>query len=532
MNSNNLPRGWVWTTIGDISDLIHYGYTASSTDMPTGTKMLRITDIQNNFVNWDTVPFCEIEPKAKEKCLLRDGDLVFARTGATVGKSFLIRGKIPEAVFASYLIRIILSDHIDKDYVYDFFQSHAYWLQINEGQIGTGQPNVNSQILSKIVLPLPPLPEQRFIVAKVESLLDHVKKAKESLDKIPLIMKRFRQAALKKAFSGELTAEWRAQQQDLEPATELLRRIRKEQECDYQTNVRQKKAKNLKKQEIELFDASELPELPDEWVWCNLREITQQTSTKYPRRAKDGSFYYVDIEAIDNAKQTINVPRKIENANAPSRAKRIIKTGDVIFSLVRPYLKNIALIPTELDGQIASTAFYVLRPAKSLHPRFLFNGVRRQSFIDSIKTYGDSPPSARDEEFSLLPFPLPPLPEQQEIVRRIEVLFKFADGTEKNAAEARKRVEIMTQSILARAFRGDLSADFREAVRNWKDLDAEARGRYVFVLPEGEREKVLEANEFPMEAAGELLLRIRDEREKIEDSGKKLKGRGKAGVNH
>lgn len=226
----DVPEEWIWTNVGEISKIIHYGYTASSTDVPTGTKMLRITDIQSNIVNWETVPFCEIEPKDKEKCLLTDGDLVFARTGATVGKSFLIRGKIPEAVFASYLIRIILSNHIDKDYVYDFFQSHAYWLQINEGQIGTGQPNVNSQILSKIVLPLPPLPEQRLIVARVDPLLDHVKKAKESLDKIPLIMKRFRQAVLKKAFSGELTAEWREQQEDLEPAADLLKHIQEERE--------------------------------------------------------------------------------------------------------------------------------------------------------------------------------------------------------------------------------------------------------------------------------------------------------------
>ncbi len=108
--------------------------------------------------------------------------------------------------------------------------------------------------------------------------------------------------------------------------------------------------------------------------------------------------------------------------------------------------------------------------------------------------------------------PLPSLPEQQEIVRRIESLFKFADETEKNTTEARKRVEIMTQSILARAFRGDLSADFREAVKNWKNLDAEARGRYVFVLPEEEREKVLNADEFPMELASRLLERIGEER--------------------
>ncbi len=150
-----LPVGWAWTTIGDISDLIHYGYTASSTTESVGSKMLRITDIQNNTVNWETVPYCKIEEVEKYKYLLNEGDLVFARTGATVGKSYLIRGKIPEAVFASYLIRIILSGNVEKEFVYNFFHSIKYWVQIREGQIGIGQPNVNSQILSRIVLPFP-----------------------------------------------------------------------------------------------------------------------------------------------------------------------------------------------------------------------------------------------------------------------------------------------------------------------------------------------------------------------------------------
>ena len=122
-----------------------------------------------------------------------------------------------------------------------------------------------------MLLPLPSLPEQIVYRGKVESLLDHVKKAKESLDKIPLIMKRFRQAALKKAFSGELTAEWREQQQDLEPAAELLKRIQEERECHFQSEIGEAKCKSKKmeKQDTEPLDTSELPELPEEWVWAS-----------------------------------------------------------------------------------------------------------------------------------------------------------------------------------------------------------------------------------------------------------------------
>ena len=200
----DLPKGWVWATVGALADNIHYGYTASSTTDTVGPKLLRITDIQNNTVKWDAVPYCKIEPQEKQKYLLKDGDLVFARTGATVGKSFLIKGNISEAVFASYLIRIILSKHTDKRFIYDFFQSLAYWMQIHKGKIGIGQPNVNAQTLSQINLPLPPLIEQQKIVEEIESRLSVAEEVEEAIDINLKRAERLRQAILKKAFSGRL----------------------------------------------------------------------------------------------------------------------------------------------------------------------------------------------------------------------------------------------------------------------------------------------------------------------------------------
>ena len=96
-----LPQGWNWTDVGTISNIIHYGYTASATDVDTGVKLLRITDIQNNSVEWNDVPYCEITEPVVIKYLLKEGDIVFARTGATVGKSYLIGKNLPKSVFAS-----------------------------------------------------------------------------------------------------------------------------------------------------------------------------------------------------------------------------------------------------------------------------------------------------------------------------------------------------------------------------------------------------------------------------------------------
>jgi type I restriction enzyme S subunit len=242
---DNLPEGWKWTNVGDISDRIHYGYTASATDKPIGPKMLRITDIQNNTVDWDAVPYCQIDPDGKKKYLLNQGDLVFARTGATVGKSFLIKSTISEAVFASYLIRVILNNQVDRKYVYNFFQSHMYWAQIRRDQIGIGQPNVNSQKLSKIILPLPSIEEQHQIVSEIERRFSDVDEIEKIVDTSSTQSERLRQSILKRAFEGKLVP----QDANDEPAGKLLERIKLEKATMEESN--KKKGKRLLRLRLE-----------------------------------------------------------------------------------------------------------------------------------------------------------------------------------------------------------------------------------------------------------------------------------------
>ena len=221
-----LPEGWVWTRLGEISIKIHYGYTARAKENNVGPKLLRITDIQNNSVNWNLVPYCKIENFEREKYLLNEGDLVFARTGATVGKSFLIKGDVPEAVFASYLIRTIINNSISKKYVFQFFQSNFYWDQIQKAKVGVGQPNVNAQLLSRLLIPLSPLPEQHQIVAEIERRLSVADQLEKVVEQSLKQAERLRQSILKRAFEGKLVP----QDPTDEPAEKLLERIREEKE--------------------------------------------------------------------------------------------------------------------------------------------------------------------------------------------------------------------------------------------------------------------------------------------------------------
>jgi type I restriction enzyme, S subunit len=168
---------WGYKELGKLAT-IQYGFTAKSKNSKVGPKFLRITDIKDNSIDWASVPYCEIEEMDIGKFLLKNGDIVFARTGATTGKSILIKDP-PISIFASYLIRVKINDHklLDPKFLSLFFQSEKYWGLINKGISGSAQGGFNASKLSKIIIPLPPLSEQRRIVALLDQVFEGIDKA-------------------------------------------------------------------------------------------------------------------------------------------------------------------------------------------------------------------------------------------------------------------------------------------------------------------------------------------------------------------
>lgn len=154
---------WQTRALSEVAETIDYGLTAAASAEPVGPKFLRITDIQDGSVNWATVPWCKANERTSSSFRLRGGDIVFARTGATTGKSFLVRECPEEAVFASYLIRIRLTSRVDPRFLSYFLDTPDYWGQIVQHTRGVAQPGVNATRLKGLVIPLPPLPEQRRI---------------------------------------------------------------------------------------------------------------------------------------------------------------------------------------------------------------------------------------------------------------------------------------------------------------------------------------------------------------------------------
>ncbi len=180
----DLPEGWLGCKLRDISLRIHYGYNTSAKFENKEIKLLRITDIQNNNVNWENVPSCEIAISEIDNYLLKENDIVIARTGGTIGKSYLIKDIYLKTVFASYLIRVIPSRFIISQFLKIFLESPYYWKQLSNAAWGAGQPNVNGTALSNLIIFIPPFEEQQAIVEKVEKLLEKCDQLDEEIENL------------------------------------------------------------------------------------------------------------------------------------------------------------------------------------------------------------------------------------------------------------------------------------------------------------------------------------------------------------
>jgi type I restriction enzyme S subunit len=179
--------GWSQARLMDLCDAVDYGYTASASSMPEGPRFLRITDIVPGFVNWNKVPFCKISQSGLERYRLVDGDIVVARTGATTGVSAYISDP-PDAVFASYLVRLKINKAADARFVYYFLKSPSFWTYMG-GVLGdkSAQPNASAATITQARIAFPALSEQRAIAAVLACLdekIDLNRRANQTLGAI------------------------------------------------------------------------------------------------------------------------------------------------------------------------------------------------------------------------------------------------------------------------------------------------------------------------------------------------------------
>lgn len=199
-----------------------------------------------------------------------------------------------------------------------------------------------------------------------------------------------------------------------------------------------------------------MTDLPKGWCRSSIGGVTKPFMSVDPARSPERRFRYVDIGSIDNRTQSIGEPKVFSGADAPSRARRVIQTGDTLFSTVRTYLKNIALVPVDLDGELTSTGIAVLRPDRAVDERFLFHWARSDEFVGLLSRAQDGTmyPAVSDGDVVAAQIPVPPLPEQRRIVAKIDSLSAKSKRAREHLDHLPRLVEKYKQAVLDQAFAG------------------------------------------------------------------------------
>jgi len=422
-----IPESWEWVRWGELSESIQYGYNAPAKEKGR-IKMVRISDIQNGRIVWETTPYCDIEESEIENYLLKKNDILFARTGGTVGKSYLVNEVSNEAIYAGYLIRTRYSNQLCAKYLKLFMESSLYWAQLKEGTIATAQPNCNGQKLSKMILPLPPLAEQKRIVAKIEELMPKVEeygKAQEALDKLNAeLPEKLKKSILQEAIEGRLVP----QDPNDEPASALLERIREEK----RRLVKEGKLKKKDLVETPIPEDEKPFEIPESWEWCRIKTIASKLvdgDHNPPRGLSYDTGYYMLSSKNINHNKVVNLSEarylSYEDWQKCNERTQLTK-GDILLTTVATLGRSCVYendIPYCFQRSVSVVQTYIF----NYFLKYCFDSPYYQSQIDD-KATGTAQRGFYLNQLEDSIIPLPPLSEQQRIVAKIEELFARIDN--------------------------------------------------------------------------------------------------------
>ena len=418
-----IPETWKWVRLGDLSKSVQYGYNAPAKNEGR-IKMVRISDIQDDSVCWDTVPYCDIREEEIEQYLLKNNDILFARTGGTVGKSFLVKNISENAIYAGYLIRTQYGKNIVPQFLKYFMGSELYWSQLRIGTIATAQPNCNGQTLSKMILPLPPLAEQKRIVEKIEELLPLVERYEKAWARLEELNKKFpldmQKAILGQAIQGKLVKQ-RAEEGT---SQELYKAIQDEKQKLIQEG-------KLKKQKaLPEITEEEIPfEIPETWKWVRLGDIVNFSIGKTPPRA--------EAEWWGNDLPWVSISDMSDYGFIKSTKEKVSKKA-VKEKFVKTVSKEILLMSFKLT--VGRTSILKI---DAVHNEAIISIVplvdNKYSFRDMlfyvlpiISQWGESKNAIKGKTLNTtsinnLLIPLPPLAEQKRIVEKIEELLPLVE---------------------------------------------------------------------------------------------------------
>jgi type I restriction enzyme, S subunit len=477
---------WTMAKISDLCAALQYGYTASAVEVRRGPRFLRITDIQDGAVAWTNVPYCEIEKDQIGKYLLHPGDIVFARTGGTVGKSYIISSVPEPSIFASYLIRLTAHSEVYPKYLYYFFQSAFYWEQIGLKKGGL-QGNVNATTLSSLEIPVCPLNEQRRLVATIEELLSELDKGVDALNAAREQLNAYRQSVLKDAFAGNLTKAWRSRHPDKTSAPEeQLAAIRAGADlrfAEVEKNSREalhkwqasgkKGSKPTKPHAHKVIGNPEIPSHLAEhctrhWAWLRLGDVSEVTGglTKNPKRSalpmamkylRVANVYADRLELDDIAE--IGVTKDEFESIKLQRGDLLVVEGNGSVDQIG----RVAMWGGEIEEVGHQNHLIRVRVIAGMSPRFFLSFLMSPLGRELIMRQASSTSGLHTlsiSKVSGLPVPVPSREEQEVLLAALAApmseIETFAEEIETGLAKC----ATLRQAIFKKAFSGQLVAQY------------------------------------------------------------------------
>ena len=416
----DIPESWKWVRLSTIG-ITQTGNTPSKSHPEyIGIDIPFITpgDILNGQVCYNNQALSLLGKNVARVC--DEDSIMQVCIGGSIGKVAITDRKVA----FNQQINVVSPLFCLSKYLFAVMQSAYFTISMKERAGGTATPIINRGLWDSLCIPLPPISEQKRIVAKIEELLPYIDRYAASYERLEQVNTEFpedmKKSVLQYAIQGKLVE----QRPEEGTAEELYRQIQTEKK-------RPSKEGKIKKEKPlpEIAEDEIQFDIPESWKWVRIGALTYNWGQKTP----DSRFCYIDVGSVNNTSHTLNKENTVVEAkDASSRAKKIVKKGDVIFATIRPYLKNICIIDKDFPYEpIASTAFAVMHCPEGLLNKYLYYYLLSPTFMRFAnardKAKGVAYPAIGEKDFFNGIIALPPVAEQKRIVAKLEEILPLCE---------------------------------------------------------------------------------------------------------
>ena len=428
---NDLPEGWIKTKFSEITNKIVDGSHNPPPKADLGLPMLSARNIEGGLIRFEEdyrlISEQDFE-REDRRTKIKSGDILLTIVGA-IGRCAVVPKNI-QPFTLQRSVAVLSPVEVDSQFLSYQLQSPNLQEDLLNRAKGTAQKGVYLKSLNELAIDIPPLNEQRRIVSTIEQLTDRSHKARTALENVPKLIAQFRQSVLAAAFRGDLTADWREKNPDIEPASELLERI-KGKSWERVDNWQRK--------------------IPDNWVWARFADVAEIKSNLIDPSEHLNQPHIAPNHIVSHTGELLEY--ETIGKDGVTSSKHIFYAGQIIYSKIRPYLAKAVLVNF---GGLCSADMYPIE--SKINSEFLHQWMICPEFTEMASGQQGRTvlPKINQKSLNELIVPVPPIDEQKEIVRHIKNMLVIIQSRSNALVEILSDLGRLDRSILAKAFRGEL----------------------------------------------------------------------------